>query len=71
MALSNHRYCDSLAKRCLMSGRRLYFGLFKISSLLALIPANPDAAKKFSGLICTNVTIRSLHPLEKWFLNWL
>ena len=30
-----------------MSGRRPYFGLFKISSLLALIPANPDAVKKW------------------------
>jgi len=54
-----------------MSGRRLYFGLFKISSLLALIPANPDAVKKFFSLIYTNVTIPSLHPVEKWFLNWL
>ena len=52
-----------------MSGRRLYFGLFKISLLLELIPGNPDVVKTFFNLIYTNVTIPYLHPLEKWFLN--
>ena len=55
------------------------FGVFKISLLLALIPANPDADKTFSSLIYTNVMIPMhivlSYILEKngllRILNWL
>ena len=61
-----------------MSGRRLKFGLFKISLLLALIwiPANPDDAKHSSAWFSYTQKSRFLifYILKKWFkriLNWL
>ena len=57
-----------------MSGHCLQFGLFKISLLLAVIPANPDNVKTFFSLTYTNITIPQLihilYPLEKWFVTY-
>ena len=53
----------------------LQFELFKISLLLALIPAKPDVVKTiFSLILYTNFMIPYSYPLENWFamyLNWL
>jgi len=56
-----------------MSSRRLKFGLFKISLLLALIPGRRRLSQNIFqlDLVTKKVTMPYfLHPLEKWFTTY-